>query len=109
MSGIPSWARVGAKVVCVQGSQPRPNSTYDLRSTMPIVGEVYTLRHVMATPKGAGVWLEEIVNPIGNPAKGWNGETGFHLSCFRPVKTIEDDIATHFEALLRAPQLEDAQ
>lgn len=96
MSAIPSWARFGAKVVCVHSSRPRPGSQYDARSTFPVVGEVYTIRHVAETAAGAGVWLDEIVNPIGNPAKGWNGETGFVLLAFRPVKTIEDDLEAFF-------------
>ena len=93
---IPSWAVRGRLIVCIRESCKREASSYQAKCTMPKLGETYTIRHVMGTPAGVGVWLEEIVNPIGNPAKGWGGESGFHLVCFRPLVTLEDDIAAHF-------------
>jgi hypothetical protein len=47
--------------------------------------------------------LAEIVNPKGDPTKGLNGESGFLLAGFRPVITIDDDIAAHFAHHLDAP------
>ena len=91
MSGLPSWARVGAKVVCVDG-KPRLCST----APLPHEGAIYTIRGVEWCVWGSGdvgpaVYLVEI-----NRGKSAGREWPFGLNRFRPMVTQEDDIATHF-------------
>lgn len=99
---IPSWARVGAKVVCVNDASGQFQSAEIAHLGLDGLrcGEIYTIRAVgyskhWGTP---GIWLEEIVRPIKSSRA--LEEEAFHILRFRPVKTIEDDIATHFAALL---------
>ena len=97
MSAIPSWARVGAKVVCV--ATWRRQTEYHEQG--PVSGEIYTIREVGALhlhePGVVCVRLVEIKNrclKYRDMPAGW--EPAFRLSRFRPLITIEDDIATHF-------------
>src|SRR5690349_2348873 len=99
---IPSWARVGAKVVSTYtftgGDDKR-----GFGAVLPIEGGIYTIREVR--PHDApvpGILLEEIVNKPILTTRGVM-ERGFALYRFRPLVTIEVDIATHFEALLHVP------
>jgi hypothetical protein len=90
---IPAWARVGAKVVCV-----------DAHAGI-LLNEVYTLRSCRIVDGWWGtealVTLIEVVNPIDE-----DGE--YFLSRFRPLITQKDDLDTHFRALLRVPVGADA-
>lgn len=62
---IPSWCRVGQKVVCVNG-EPMDGAAYDV---LPETGGVYTIRRVQAnflfgTPariREHAIWLDEII------------------------------------------------
>jgi hypothetical protein len=86
---LPSWARVGAKVVCI-----------DAVGTPELVeGQTYTIEAVDDVPLrvgGFGVWLVD----VGVMQDRVGSYFGFRLSRFRPLVTIEDDIATHFASLL---------
>lgn len=88
MSDIPSWARVGAKVVCVDA---RGASELDERGTYTIsrIDDGFAIG-------GIGVWLVEAA-PI---SVRWHNYQGFRLSRFRPLVTLEDDITTYFADLL---------
>lgn len=97
MSGIPSWAVKGAKVVCVDAT---PNQFGVLLTK----GDVYTVRgiSVMDTYGENGLLLEEVST---GGAFSWNGEeVGFAFRRFRPAITQSDDISTHFSHHLHAPQ-----
>ena len=89
-----SWARVGMKVLCVDG-KPRPKS----RKTLPKEGVVYTIDWVghhewPSGNTGIGVHLIEISRPIGT-----NGRVNpYGIDRFRPLITPEQDIAL-FHAL----------
>jgi hypothetical protein len=97
---IPSWAKVGAKVVCI-------NDAWVGRSAITIeVGGVYTIAALRMQygrtflPDGrlsSGHIVAELVE-VKNPYDRFYPETapGYALSRFRPVKTIEDDISEHF-------------
>ena len=79
MSAVPSWARVGAKVVCVidgDCSVIHPGPT------------VYTIDGVECCPS-LHIWV------------GGYLELAFR---FRPLVTQQDDIATYFEQFLHTPQ-----
>lgn len=90
MSGaIPSWARVGAKVVCV-----------DARGTRQLeAGEIYEVAWV-------GLSQKKRLPMLGiNGTTDVDGNRGeWKISRFRPLVTIEDDIATHFAEHLRQPR-----
>ncbi len=104
MSGaIPSWVKVGAKVICVDarsGIFVPANASFrpDLGGLRR--GEIYTIREVGICPNWnrQSVWLEEIHRP-----EDVGGESGFAIERFRPVKTIEDDISEHFAIFLSTP------
>jgi hypothetical protein len=90
---LPIWARIGAKVVCVSEAENLGPGERQL-----VVGEVYTIRSVESDQVTFGFVLDEIVNP---PFAAYDGlECFYDWHRFRPVKTIEDDIATHFASLL---------
>jgi hypothetical protein len=103
MSGIPSWARVGAKVVCVDGDFSRfPSKLLGCAPNRPVAGITYTVRRVREYPKGVFILLEEIRNPWSDYGR-WHGEAQFGLGRFRPLVALEDDISTHFRQLLDVP------
>lgn len=104
MSGIPSWAVRGAKVVFIVDYKP-----HDMRGVVdyPKFNCIYTIRQVMVMPSGAYLLLEEIVNPIVMTQEGLR-ERAAEIQYFRPLHTIETDIEAHFKALLDVPNQVDA-
>jgi len=107
MSAIPSWAHVGAKMVCVCSDWTEAERQLYSNVAFPAENGVYTIREVTATytPGEIGVRLVEISNPVILWADGV-GEPAFAVERFRPLITIEDDIATHFSALLNVREPE---
>ena len=96
-----SWARVGAKCVCI-GRNPLWDG---LPVATPAVGEEYTIREV----QGDAVLLVEIHNrPIWFvPELGGPGEPNFGVWRFRPLvtKTQDQDVAMFKSLLTPAPEL----
>lgn len=101
VSGIPAWARVGAKVV-LMNDEPGPLNSGPLLCQR---GDIYT--------------LIEVTDRFDAPAcRARRDESGWEhraddwalISRFRPLVSIEDDIATHFAQHLdhRAPEKADA-
>jgi hypothetical protein len=101
MSGIPSWARVGAKVVCIT----KAVSPVILRHNYPKQGGIYTVRKVVfASADGKPcLLLNEVVNFIWEPGISQR-EPAFGAENFRPLISQQDDIETHFKALLDVPE-----
>lgn len=105
MSGIPAWARAGAKVVCIV-DMPRLERA---RRNYPGFGlpepqKIYTIRDwVIGTNDVVNLRLVEIVNRPMYSTVG-TVEWGFSIQFFRPLITLEDDISTHFAALLDVKQ-----
>jgi hypothetical protein len=106
---LPSWARVGQKVVCVDDyPHPlkdmngvfRPPQTWNIN--LPIKGEIYTISGIL---KG-GFYLKELGTGYIHPET--KEEFGFRASRFRPLtsKTIEDDLAI-FAPLLNTKKMEE--
>lgn len=91
---IPSWARVGAKVVYIDDS---PGDVDDGGKRL-IVGEVYVLRAV--TDEFPSV----ACRVVGDGLEPWEF---MRLNRFRPLVSQSDDISVHFAHLLdtRAPEL----
>lgn len=103
-ASLPSWARVGAKVVCVNASGSGDGKT-------PLIeGRTYTIRSINdeLSTACAGIRLAEITN--GRCPLGW--EWHYNITRFRPAvepKSEAEDLA-HFTHLLTAhhPQEVDA-
>lgn len=88
MSGIPSWAVKGAKVVCISTEWP---SDYPMPELIPDPqkGETYRI---------AFVELDQTMDSgVGVRLIGFNPDDLYCLGNFRPLVTLEDDIATHFQ------------
>jgi hypothetical protein len=94
----PSWARVGAKVVCIHKVAPVHGET------IPTIGAVYTVRDVVDYGDEVGLRLVEIINSVASYSDG-RTEAAFIVYCFKPTVTItvEDDLKAHFSHLLDAP------
>jgi len=96
MGGIPSWARVGAKVVCIQEGWDERTAApgVEFPDRVPMPGEVLTINWVgCAYGKAFVSFLELLPDTLGWDCAG-----------FRPVKTIEDDISEHFAIYIKSPQ-----
>lgn len=98
MSGIPSWAVRGAKVVCIEADWI-PDEQPLMPPRLPCLHEVLTIADIVDV---GDCWLafDEIA-----------GDWFFHVDSFRPLVTRsqEQDIAEHFEHHLRAPVRETAE
>lgn len=91
MTGIPSWARVGAKVVCVRApwlpqSGPSPKDVCQVAEVAVDRGGVWLYLD------GHSEWVQESATKRARHSYGVN--------CFRPLITQEDDIKAHFALLL---------
>ena len=102
MSDLPSWCRVGAKVVCVPtlglGANGIPRNA---SANYPEQDGVYTIRKIVFDSRDDHPLL--LLVEVRNGHLGYFYEPGFGVEHFRPVapKTLEDDIATHFEQYLK--------
>ena len=93
---IPSWARVGAKVVCVRDFAESFTIRDQGYRRLPVVNEVYVITKVEAWPQYSAVTLDLLgLDPVGYDVQG-----------FRPLVSQADDIATFFAQHLntRAPE-----
>ena len=93
MSGIPSWAVKGARVVCVSDYWDSHLDAMDLPN--PVRGEIYVIDSVDKDENATG--------GIGVYLVGFPEDAFYSLENFRPVKTIEDDISEHFAVYLKTP------
>ena len=89
MSGIPSWAVRGARVVCIDASGFEGDFG-DWGGTYPVLNGVYTIRG-FDTDFG-GFLLVEIPGPAA-----WSYRR------FKPAVTARDDLEAHFTSLLHQP------
>lgn len=100
MTAIPSWARVGAKVVCVDAADTQSGGVPEIAE-----GVVYQIRwagHYSDWYNGeySGVRLVG----IDRFDTAVLSDVAFKLFRFRPLITQQDDITTHFEQFLHTPQ-----
>lgn len=98
--GIPSWARVGAKVVCIEGGDPECAAHTMFGLDWPKTSEVVTVVRAFINPWNVPVLhLKEYPSP--DERYGWD------IARFRPLITQSDDISAHFAHLLdtSAPEL----
>ena len=84
-----SWARPGAKCVCVKdggwGSSPG--------AKVPGYGQVLTVRTVETVSGGTGLTFAEIINEPYSSAIDGYGECLFNCVWFRPLVDQSDDVA----------------
>lgn len=78
MSGIPSWAVPGAKVVCVVEGERWTADGCDMPAELPQLGMVYTVARLRAHTNGLHLDLIEVATT-----------KSFHINGFRPV--VADD------------------
>lgn len=105
MSDLPSWCRVGQRVVYL-GPEKDLESYEDY--TLPTKGKAYTIREVCSYPlHGTGLRLLELINVPSLTTEGVL-EVSFWWKRFQPVvtKTIEDDVAI-FVPLLQTKKEEE--
>lgn len=89
MSGIPSWARPGVKVVCVR---PPFGTGYDWESHPEISG-IYTIREVVVVGDRTGLRLVEIVNMEAAYRESFT-EVVFLVHRFRPLTEVSESDTT---------------
>lgn len=100
MSGLPSWARVGAKVVCVDDSNQCWPWYAPEQDECVVKDGIYVI-------ESAGIYFdfESGEDYVGLTVCGVRRVDGvrnvpFDISRFRPLVTLEDDITTYFAELL---------
>lgn len=98
---VPSWCRVGQKVVCIDGGQFNRASD----EIVPETGGIYTIRDVELFDGFVFLRFVEVVNEPYQYAEAF-GEVNFSSHGFRPLVSQQDDIKTHFQALLDQPMRE---
>jgi hypothetical protein len=105
MDSLPSWARVGQKVVCVI---PMVEKDVSWEPIKPIAEEtVLTIRKVWTNGAIWGFYFREVRNPVTQTSEGYL-ERGYPIQHFKPLisKTIEDDLAI-FAPLLNTKKEEE--
>jgi hypothetical protein len=96
MMSIPVWAHVGAKVVCIDDTDRGLLARGYVQGDDPI-----PLKWTVCVVAGhANTYGEPHLLIDGYPNRSWGDDFGWHVSRFRPLVTIDDDIATHFASLL---------
>ena len=86
MSGLPSWAKVGARVVCIEVFEQKDTGP---EYALPAVGEVYTIREIEDGYWGG--WYFRF-NEIHNPPFFSDGiEPSFSHLRFKPVVEQKSD------------------
>jgi hypothetical protein len=101
VSGIPSWARRGAKVVCVDAEWGKDSLQRYLGLAPTLIADaVYTVTRAEVDGGEATVWLREAANDLPDGV-----DSGFWLVRFRPLvepKTEAED-REFFRHWLKAP------
>ena len=94
-----SWARVGAKCVCVD-AEPMPGLVF--MAPPPVKGQVYTI-----TATFMGIWGVPTATLAGLPNERNGHDLGWSLKRFRPLVTRsqEQDVAMFKSLLTPAPEL----
>lgn len=83
-----SWARVGVKCVCTHTF-----TDVQFGETVPVKGNVYTIRDMGFDEDGGWIRLREVVNPPHFYSDGGYGECQWALEKFRPLISQADDVA----------------
>lgn len=88
-----AWAKPGVKCVCV-GDLAHLSVAFGILT--PAVGQTYTIRRVelrLGPHGGIGLLLDEVVNSEMPLTNGSVDEPAFDVCDFRPLITIESDVA----------------
>lgn len=94
------WAVPGAKVVCVTGGSF--NDGLPPKYGFPVEGQHYTINRVFVDVFGRGHIMVS-VDELPNVSPALSTDTGWRLSRFRPLRTVEDDVALFAHHLTPAP------
>jgi hypothetical protein len=86
---IPSWARKGAKVVCVDAAD---HGGYLYAPRDIANGDIYTINGVICEPGGAYL----VLDGYPNPDRGHGPDIGWDIRRFRPL--VEDKSDNEIEA-----------
>lgn len=100
-----SWAKVGAKVVCIDaGIIDRSYAGFEPGEEV-FVGQVYTVVDVFNSPTGALTFSLAEVRRLDSAQAYWGGASGYGAWRFRPLitKTQEQDVAMFKSILVSAP------
>lgn len=101
--GPPSWARVGAKVVCIDDDGQYISSYLPNSNEFVIRGETYVIRWAgIATDwrgEHAAVHVTGVVRIDPTDGK----DVPFAIERFKPLITLEADLEAHFSQLLHVP------
>jgi len=97
---------IGSQVVCITDEWEPEAGTPALPITLPVKGQVYTIRLITRHfDNWVGVLLEEIFNPpleFSNYVGDFSGEATFAIIAFRPVKPTS--IEQFRQILIDAPK-----
>lgn len=95
-----AWAKPGVKCVCID-ADPYGGEWYGIA---PVVGETYVFIEHRGTPvkEPCGTFSTLAGVPINYGGRVW-------ICRFRPLITLEDDIAAHFEVHLKTDHREPAK
>lgn len=95
MADLPSWARKGAKVVCIDDA-PLPGTNW-LDGEAPKCREIYTIDRVFNGPQGIPS-LEFLELKRSPRSKRICGDVGYYANRFRPL--VENASDSEIEATL---------
>lgn len=101
---IPSWARVGAKVVCINDKLPE-NSPFPMRSECPPRGGIYLVDGTSHSPYSDVETLLISGYPNIDLENGDTRDIGWRVTRFRPLHSLRKDVAAIKSMLLPADEL----
>ena len=103
MSGLPSWAVRGRKVVCVSGGSPACFGASRNGGAFPVTNGIYTIEDAFITPRDRLAVIRLVEVPTHSGATG-----GWLLDRFRPLVDDSDEAlerdAEFFRQFLKAPE-----
>ena len=103
-----SWAKVGAKCICVDDRSGVYMTPKHIQTGVRVVrGEIYTIREVVCSSVHGGT----LIKLEGVPDRSGFADEGYTIKRFRPLvtKTIEQDVQMFKRIAETAPSLEDAE
>jgi hypothetical protein len=104
---IPAWARVGAKVVCVNAGRFNAWHLPMDADERVVEGEVYTISRAMIDDDGDAILHLVEVRRNAASRRALGPDVGYWAARFRPLITQSDDISAHFQQFLSNTEREE--